>query len=945
MSTPDFGRVKEVLLQVMELPVAARAPALDRLCGPDAALRAEVESLLAHDGPPTADILPTHPASLAPAAGGLATTSVGPGEAIGPYQLGVPIGEGGMGVVYRARQERPLRREVALKLIKPGMDSAGVVARFAAERQALALMDHPFIARVFDAGTADSGRPYFVMELVEGEPLKTFCAREGLALRDRLEVFLLVCQAVQHAHQKGMIHRDLKPSNILVARRDGRPVPKVIDFGIAKAVADPLGTGPLLTREGLAIGTPEYMSPEQAGVVPGGVDTRSDVYSLGVILYELLVDRLPLVFTSSSPHEVRRVLGDQTPARPSVAARTVAEGRGTVEAAALRGGVGRERRRLCRALAGDLDNVVMKALHKDRERRYPSVEQLGEDVRRYLEARPVRARPDRLAYRARLFARRHRAGVAVAAAAAVLLALAGAGLVVQSWRVARERDRALVAEEQAREQAARARAEADTAREVSQFLVELFQVADPARSRGEEISVLDLVEQGAARIENELADQPEVQGRLLGTVGQVHHALGRYEEAEELTGRALLLQREALGSEHLDVARSLDMLGTILHDRGDYDGSESRYREALELRRRLRGESPELAESLNHLAITLQARGDAEGAEPLYRQALELNRRLLGDDHPETAWSLNSLGWCIHAQGRLAEAEPLYREALALQRRHLGDVHPDVAHTLNNLAGVRFHLGDYAEAEGLWREALQTYRELFGEHAAVARGLHLLGNLLRLRGRLGEAEPLAGDALEMNRRLLGDDHPHTATTRWGVAMIQLERGRLREAEGLLRETLDAYEGVLDDSHRLVVAARASLARTLLRRGQLHEAESLARQLVDQQRAAPGPSTVRLADSLHLLGEVLSARGQAVAAERPLREVLSLYRALRPEGHPDTGRVLVALGEVRLVQGDGREAALLLDEGLSSRRRVLPPEHPELATIVAALEAAREKPVS
>jgi serine/threonine protein kinase/tetratricopeptide (TPR) repeat protein len=927
-----------VLLEVLEQPEAERSAALERLCGADDALRAEVESLLAREAPATGDLLPTHPASLVPTA---PVDTVGEGDeagrAIGSYRLGASIGEGGMGVVYRATQEGPLRRDVALKLIKPGMDSAGVIARFEAERQALALMDHPFIARVFDAGTAESGRPYFVMELVEGEPLTAFCAREGLGVRERLALFLLVCQAVQHAHQKGMIHRDLKPSNILVARRDGRPAPKVIDFGIAKAVADPLGTGPLLTREGLAIGTPEYMSPEQAGVVAGGVDTRSDVYSLGVILYELLVGRLPLVFgPASSGEEVRRILANQTPTRPSLAVRSEAD-----DTVPDEGAGGRGRRRLSRALAGDLDNVVMTALHKDRDRRYPSVEQLAEDVRRHLESRPVRARPDSLAYRASRFARRHRAGVAVGAVAAVLLTLAGAGLVVQSWRVARERDRALVAETRAREQAARARSEADTSREVSRFLVELFEVADPARSRGEEVSVLDLVDQGAARIEKELAGQPEIQGRLLGTLGQVHHALGRYEEAEALIDRALTQQRQALGEEHLEVARSLDMLGTILHDRGEYTGSEALYREALDLRQRLAGDSPQVAESLNHLAISLQAQGDAAGAEPFYRQALEINRRTLGPEHPETAWSLNSLAWAIHAQGRLAEAEPLYREALSLQRQRLGDVHPDVGHTLNNLGGVRYNLGDFGEAEELWREALAVYRALFGEHAAVARALHVLGNVLRQRGRLDEAEPLLREALEMNRRLLGDGHPYAATTRWGVAMVELERGRLGEAEALLRASLEAYHGVLDDSHRLVVASRESLARVVLRRGRVDEAESMARRLVEEQRVSlPDGGTVRLAGSLRLLGEVLRARGRAAEAEEALRESLGLFRELLPEGHPDTGGVLVALGEVRLEAGDPREAASLLEEGLASRRRVLPPDHPELATIGAALELAR-----
>jgi serine/threonine protein kinase len=452
MNPEDFARVKAILIAARELPRDQRAAFLERECGDDAALRAEVESLLAHEtGAPS--LIGTGglgrglgaelPRSLARALGEETP------ERIGPYRILEVLGEGGMGTVYRAEQTEPIRREVALKLVRRGLDGTRAAARFEVERRALALMNHPNIARVLDAGTDETGRPYFVMELVRGDPITSFCDREKLSVRERVELMIPICRAVQHAHRKGILHRDLKPSNVLVAREDGKPVPKVIDFGIAKAVQDTPAPGTLLTAEGQLVGTPEYMSPEQAGVIEAEVDTRTDVYALGVILYELLTGRRPHRFRNATPLELHRVLSRDEPEKPSTACTREPE-----EAASVAANAGRARgvspTRLRRELAGDLDTIVLMALRREPERRYGSAEHLAEDLRRYLDGLPVLARKDTVRYRAGKFARRHRVAVGAAAVLVLSLAVLAVTMTVQSARVARERDRAVVAEARAR---------------------------------------------------------------------------------------------------------------------------------------------------------------------------------------------------------------------------------------------------------------------------------------------------------------------------------------------------------------------------------------------------------------------------------------------------------------------------------------------------------------
>ena len=465
-----------------------------------------------------------------------------PPRTIGPYRLLQLVGEGGMGEVWLAEQTHPVRRKVALKVIKAGMDTAQVVTRFEAERQALALMDHPAIATVYDGGSTPEGRPYFAMEYVKGEAITTYCDRQRLTTQARLELFVQVCEGVQHAHQKGVIHRDLKPSNVLVTIQGDRPVPKIIDFGVAKATAQHLTERTLYTELGVMIGTPEYMSPEQAEMGGLDIDTRTDVYALGVILYELLTGALPFdrkELRQAGFAEIQRMIREEEPPRPST--RLTQLGPASTQAATNRR---TEIRRLASDLRGDLDWVTMKALEKDRTRRYETANALAVDVRHHLSHEPVSAGPPSAAYRAKKFVRRHRFGVAVAATLVLMLLIFGVTMTVQAQRIAMERDRA--------------NREAETAKQVSSFLVGMFETTNPFEGRGKNVPVGDVLDRGAQRITTELRDQPEVRATLMDTMGRVYYDLGVYDKAAELVKEALAYRQRTLGGEQRAGGRQLE---------------------------------------------------------------------------------------------------------------------------------------------------------------------------------------------------------------------------------------------------------------------------------------------------------------------------------------------------------------------------------------------------
>ncbi len=830
---PDrWQRMRSILQAVLAAEPEERKERLAGLCGEDAELRAEIESLLgAHEeavgflSGPAED---SEPASL-------------DGQRIGPYQVLKRLGAGGMGAVYLAvRADGEFQRRVALKVLKPGLDSEEVIRRFRTERQILAALDHPNIARLLDGGTTGQGLPYFVMEYVEGRPIDAYCEEQKLSLRQRLELFLTVCSAVELAHRNLVVHRDLKPGNILVAA-DGTP--KLLDFGIAKLLNPELSALALgATVVGLQPMTPDYASPEQ--VRGEHVTTASDVYSLGVLLYELLAGRHPYNSRVSSPAELRRRVTEEEPPKPSLAAASLNE-------------------RLSRQLAGDLDNIILKALRKEPNRRYLSVEQLAEDVRRYLTGRPVLARPGTLGYRASKFLHRHRIGATTAATLLLAVLGFGAGMGVLAARLVRERNHS----EQERRRA----------EQVTALLTEIFEVSDPARSSGETVTARELLDEGARRLATELMDEPAVQSDLMATIGTIYQRLGLPGRAQPLLETSLATRRRIFGEGHPKLADTLSELAAVEEDRGRFPRAIELTRQALGVRRRWYGpEHEKVACSLHRLGMLLRRQGDLSAAEKELRTALSMRRRLA--EPRDVAESLNGIGVVMWERGRYAEAEQAAREALALRRQAFGTDHVEVAATLNLLAAILAASGDWPQAEAVMRDGLEMRRRLYqGDHPKVAESLNNLGALLKDRGRLAEAEPFVREALSMRRRLFGEEHLSVATTLENLGWLAIGRGDHRTAETVLQESLGIRARILGRDPRLVSDSLVALATTFEGQGRAGDAERTLRQALRIRRGVLGNQHPQVAMCLEQLARLLARQSRQAEAETLSAEAAAILR--------------------------------------------------------------------
>ena len=746
-----------------------RGEFLGRACGLDPALRRRIEGLL-RSYAEVGSFLEV------PAVGGLAlaapAASERPGDVVGGrYKLLEKIGEGGMGVVYMAEQDGPERRRVAVKVVKPGMDSAQVLARFEAERRALALMDHENIARVLDAGTTDAGRPYFVMELVHGAPITRHCDDNQLTLRQRLELFIPVCRAVQHAHQKGVIHRDLKPSNVLVTMYDGRPVPKVIDFGVAKATEQALTERTLFTRYGALVGTFEYMAPEQAEMSALGVDTRSDVYSLGVLLYELLTGTTPLGRErprEAALAELLRQIREGEPLAPS--RRLSASGEALADISALRR---TDPQHLTKLVRGELDWIVMRCLEKDRARRYETANGLAMDLRRYLDDEPVSTGPPGAGYRLQKFARRNRgllaAGVSVAAALLLGTAVATVGFL----RAREDRDRAVqataaealhrAAAEQAtalarRNEAAAKRSEsvakraADRAEAVSNFLREMLAFAHPGRTGGADPTIRQVLDEAARKLEQgSLARDPAVAASVNQTLGFAYLMLGAHAAAEPHLTVGLDQNRAVWGERHPNVASSRSALGHLAMEQGDFAAAASQFRQALEIRRGAFGEEHTLvATSMEELALALNKTGGLAEADALHERALAVRNKLYPARSIQVAHSLHGRANLLYKKGDRPAAEAMLREALDITREVEGPDGRNVPSRLSALGRMVLNRGDHAAAEPLLREAVAVYRKAYGaEHPYQLKPLRTLHESLSERGDRAAAGAVQFDILRV----------------------------------------------------------------------------------------------------------------------------------------------------------------------------------------------------
>lgn len=950
----DPSRAEVLFLAAAEIAnPRERAAFLEKECANDDALRRRVEALLISNDEAGDFLQPPAPnpeieaelARLKPEEAG---------ERIGNYKLLQQIGEGGFGVVWMAEQERPVRRRVALKIIKLGMDTGQVVARFEQERQALAMMDHPNIAKVLDAGATDTGRPYFVMELCKGDSITDYCDKHSLPIRERLALFVQVCLAVQHAHQKGLIHRDIKPSNILVRTQDDRAHAKVIDFGIAKATASKLTEKTLFTEHRQLIGTPEYMSPEQAeGSLD--IDTRTDVYSLGVLLYELLTGSTPFdakKLRSAAYGEIQRIIREEDPPNPST--RLSQSSSTLIGVAAARHS---EPRKLGSIIRGELDWIVMKSLEKNRQRRYATAQGLAADVERYLGGEAIVAAPPGAAYRVRKFVNRHRGPVAAAGLVSTALIIGLAGTLWQASNVRKERDAAIAAKEaetQARQAAATLAASEARQRKLAEnneqkaeaintFLLEMLGSAD-LREMGRDVKVSEALGKAADKAGTTLNDQPEVQASVRRILGSTFLSIGMPDAAEPQVLAAMELSGKLHGTESAEYARTLLDLSKLKLQRGDQAAAADAADRAAKIYAKILGptnpktlsargqyanslpligkaqesvdvlteildlttkagarESREGRIMVNSLAVSLHHLGKLNEAEALYREAVDISARLDGPEHPDTLTTRMNLASMLQARRKLAEAEPMMAESYALVRKVFGDSHTTTAIAATNLASLYDTTGKFKEAMSLYEESLNIRRRAEGEHTrGVALSKQQLAQSLSRLGEHPRAVAMEQESVAVYTAVCGAEDPQTLNARMVQANTFVAADRKAEAEAIFVDLLSVCPRVLGEDHRTTIVATNSYAVLLMRQDRYADAEPLVRKALEAGRRTSGPDSADTVITQSNLTGILRETGKLEEAEALHRDTIERFTRVFGPKHPNLATAHTSYAETLIV---------------------------------------------
>ncbi len=911
MSSTRHERVSAVFVEAQRLDEERRGAFLDEACGGDAELRREVESLL-EAGRRTGSALDTGNLHRALGKASAESGGVSAPRKVGPYRIVGVIGSGGMGTVYEAEQDEP-RRRVALKVVRPGMVNPRLLSRFRHEANVLGQLRHPGIAQIYEAATSDDGDgsyPYFAMELVTGRSLCEYADAVDLGTRDRLSLIAAVCDALHHAHQKGVIHRDLKPANILLDEASEPPTgqmlpqPKILDFGIARATDADIQTVTVQTSVGELVGTLPYMSPEQAAGDPAAIDIRSDIYAVGVITFELLAGRLPYPVRDKLVHEAVRVIREEEPSRLSSTDRT---------------------------LRGDVETIVAKALEKDKERRYQSAAQLAADIRRHLRDEPIVARPASAMYQLGKFARRNKA--LVAAAVVVFVGLAGAAAVATGFAVSESRQRDLAEREVVVGQA------------IIGFLSEMLSAPNPWGSEaGEagdrEVRVVDVLDNAAAGLDTAFAGQPEVEAALRTTLGTTYRRLGaldasrthleralalhmaeagerhartiktmselgmlygvegRHDEAEAMLSRVLDIHREDLGSDHPLTLAAMTNLALLYDDQGRYDEANAMSEEALAIAQRVLGEDhPDTISARAAVAQEYAQLGRLEESLELQERVLADRRRVLGPDHPDTIGSMNNTADTLVDLGRLEDAQALFEEAVAAVTRIVGEDHPQTLSTMNNLVRVYLHRELYEKGESLAVKTLEAQRRVLGDdHRETLIAISRLARLYADQDRLDEAEPLFLEALDSSRLALGEEHPHTMAYLNNVANFYRENGRYEDAEPLFLEALAIARATLGDQHWKTLVVTYNIGLFYMSQQRHDDAAPLFEQAVTGARQTLSGGNWRLGSFLTNYGDCLSRQGHHEQAEATLLEAYEILVAALDGDHVRVRQAIKVLAD-------------------------------------------------